>query len=110
MTLTTADSAEIIRQARVRAHDIDALEKRLDHMREVRAIDAAWLVLNTTLTRSAIAALLGISRVTLNQYLTDRGMSQEMINQVHNKKQQDGTQLFDMHDYESLTLPERPGE
>lgn len=78
MTWSKADIDEIVLQSRSRAEKIRALEERLEHERGMRAADARFLARNSDLTRSAIADICGVSRVTLNDYLKDeKGSAQE---------------------------------
>jgi DNA-binding transcriptional regulator LsrR (DeoR family) len=60
----------------------------------MRAMDACWLVRNTDLSRSSIAGVLGISRVTLNQYLKDAGMDEDYLAMVRARQQEQGVVLF----------------
>lgn len=70
------DEDEIIRQCFIRRERIARMEKELSAERGLRRTDAAWLVKNSDLTRSTIAAVLGISRVTLDKYIEDAGLAE----------------------------------
>lgn len=77
MTWTKADVDEIVLQSRSRAEKIRALEEELERQRDLRAADARFLFKHSGLTRSAIADICGVSRVTLNDYLKyEKGSAQ----------------------------------
>lgn len=88
------DVDEVLRQSARRAKDIAALENRLAAQRELRAVDARWLLRNTDLSRSSIAGVLGISRVTLNEYLKDGGMDDAYIAAVRELQKKQGVTLY----------------
>jgi hypothetical protein len=88
------DPFEVLRQSANRTRRIETLERELDRCREMRAMDACWLVRNTDLTRTNISAVLGISRVTLDKYLADAGMTDEYLAQVRNVQRERGVVLF----------------
>jgi hypothetical protein len=69
------DEDEVIRQCFIRRQRIADLEKELARQRGLRRTDASWLARNSELTRTAMAAVLGISRVTLDKYLEDAGLA-----------------------------------
>jgi hypothetical protein len=88
------DPVEVLRQSASRARRIAAMEKELEQQRYMRSMDACWLIRNTDLQRQQIAAVLGISRVTLNQYLNDAGMNDEYMATVRKQQQEQGVKLF----------------
>lgn len=74
------------------------MESELEDQREQRAIDARWMVRNTTCTRTLIAAVLGISRVTLDKYLDDGGIDKEYLAEVRRLQKERGVVLYDSRD------------
>lgn len=98
MKPSKVDAREVIRQAQDRAKKIAADEKRLEAMRELRAVDAGWLVRNTTLMRSTIAQVLGVSRVTLNVYLSEAGYTDEYLASVRALQKEQGITLYSAED------------
>lgn len=97
------DPNEVVRQSMRRAESIQVLEDKLQHEREMRAMDACWLVRNTTCTRTQIAAVLGISRVTLDKYLADAGMDDAYLAEVRKVQKDQGVTLFDSRDLQIFT-------
>jgi hypothetical protein len=89
--LTPEDILPTITQ---RSKKIAAMEEDLQHQREMRAVDARWLVSYTDLSRSVIAALVGVSRVTLNQYLKDGGIDDEYLERLRERQQKKGIVLY----------------
>lgn len=94
--------AEVIRQAMTRAKHIDDVEKQLVSEKELRASDACWMVRNTTCSRTLIAAALRISRVTLDKYLADAGITREYLAGVRKVQQMAGRPVYDARDVEIL--------
>lgn len=94
MNPSKVDVDEVLRQSHLRAQRIAAMERELDDQRQLRAIDAAWLVRNTDLTRTLISAVLGISRVTLDKYLAERGIDEDYLAQVRAVQRERGVVLY----------------
>lgn len=88
------DPHELLRQAEYRRHRLAHLETEIDRERHMRSMDACWLVRNTDLTRTVISGLLGISRVTLDKYLDDAGMTAEYLAEVRRVQKEKGIVLF----------------
>lgn len=108
------DAQVVIYHALRRSEEIADLERRLDHEREMRAVDARWLVRNTTCTRTQIAGVLGISRVTLDKYLDDGGMTREYMALVRRQQKERGVELYDSRDlqieFPAIELVSVPGD
>lgn len=103
------DATEVVRQAQRRARYIAELESKLEDQREQRAIDARWMVRNTTCSRSLIAAVLGISRVTLDKYLDDGGMTREYMREIRAFQKERGIVLYDSRDLQiQIADPDAP--
>lgn len=94
MRPSQTDVDEVLHQAHKRQQRIQQLENRLAAERELRAIDASWLVRNTVLTRTAIAAVLGTSRVTLDKYLADAGVTDEYLAEVRAVQKERGMEPY----------------
>lgn len=88
------DVDEILRQSYERARRIAMLEKKLENERQLRAVDARWLVRNTELTRTQIAGVVGISRVTLDKYLDDAGMDEDYLQIVRKARRTKGIEAY----------------
>lgn len=94
MNPSLIDPYEVLRQAEVRRQRIQLMERELEQQRYLRVVDACWLLRNTNLERSSIAAVLGISRVTLNKYLDDAGMTAEYMAEVRKVQQERNVVLY----------------
>lgn len=92
------EAAEVVRQAMKRAKYIQELENKLEDQREQRAIDARWMVRNTTCSRTLIAAALGVSRVTVDKWLIDGGITREYLAEVRKFQRERGVVLYDSRD------------
>lgn len=81
----------------------------LEDQRFLRGADARWMVRNTTCTRTAIAALLGISRVTLDKYLADGGMDDAYLAEVRRVQKEQGVELYSCENLPIAGIPwEKP--
>lgn len=104
MGLSREDTAEVIRQALRDAEEFARLERRLRALKELRAVNASYLVRNTTCSRTEIAAVLGTSRVTLDRYLAEDGVDAQYLAVVRENQKKAGAVLFDSRDLHLLMM------
>jgi hypothetical protein len=90
MKPSQVDADAVLRNSWRRAQDIAHYERELERLREMRAVDARWLVMHTDLTRTSIAGVLGISRVTLDKYIDDGGLSDEYLAELRRRQDETG--------------------
>jgi hypothetical protein len=90
MTWAEEDRNEIMRQTVLRGQRIAQLEKMLAHERHVQRADAVWLVRHTRLSLGDIAALADTSRVSLDKWIREQGISRQEMQERTSKRLAEG--------------------